>query len=560
VIDNRSTGARPALSIGRSPRLRWPPELWLLLAVAAVVRFYGLRFGMPHVWARPDELVVADVAQAFLTGNLNPRFWDYPTLFMYALALLDYAYYLFGRAMGWFHSVPHFLALWRVQWTPLFMIARTVSAVAGTVTVAVVYQIAARLFDRLTAAIAALFLALAFLHVRDSHFGVTDVTMVFLVMLSTMCLVTGALENRTAPFAVAGALAGAAASVKYNGVLMFAPLATAILVAPARGGRALVRRIGLFAVLFAAAFLVGSPYAALDWPAFWRGLQSQSAHIGTPHGIDLGVGGVNHLVFSLRYGLGLPLLAAGLAGVVWLWRRDWRKAALLTTFPAAYYLVLFPTRTVFVRYAIPLVPFLSMTAAFTIVEAARTIGRRRAFSVPAAALLLALLVVAPSATAVGQLDRLFAAKDSRLVLADWIRAAIKPGSTVYFGGNIVVEPIVDIGSTRTLRYWTHRDGWRFDEQRRPVDGIPDWLVIPETAVPQFSYCPPEVQRLARERYDVVYSVKAMELSGNLFDRQDAFFYPYAGFQGARRGGPNYVVYARRPEAPAAAPSSVSDVR
>jgi len=46
-------------------------------------------------------------------------------------------------------------------------------------------------------------------------------------------------------------------------------------------------------------------------------------------------------------------------------------------------------------------------------------------------------------------------------------------STVYFGGNIVVEPIVDIGSTRTLRYWTHRDAGHFDEQRRPVDGIPD---------------------------------------------------------------------------------------
>jgi 4-amino-4-deoxy-L-arabinose transferase-like glycosyltransferase len=315
VIDNRSTGARPALSIDRSPRLRWPPELWLLLAVAAAVRFYGLRFGMPHVWARPDELVVVDVAQAFLTGNLNPHFWAYPTLFMYALALFDYMYYLFGRSIGWFQSISHFLALWHVQWTPLFMIARTVSAFAGTLTVAVVYRIAGRLFDRLTAAIAALFLALAFLHVRDSHFGVTDVTMVLLVMLSTMSLVTGALENRTAPFAVAGALAGAAASVKYNGALMFAPLVTAVLIAPASGGRALVRRIGLFAFLFAAAFLVGSPYAAIDWPAFWRGLQSESAHIGTPHGIDLGVGGVNHLVFSLRYGLGLPLLAAGLAGV-----------------------------------------------------------------------------------------------------------------------------------------------------------------------------------------------------------------------------------------------------
>ena len=42
----------------------------------------------------------------------------------------------------------------------------------------------------------------------------------------------------------------------------------------------------------------------------------------------------------------------------------------------------------------------------------------------------------------------------------------------------------------------------------------------------------------------------LDLDGNLFDRQDAFYYPYAGFHDARRGGPNYVVYARKPEVPA----------
>ena len=110
MTDSRSTGARPALSIDGSPRLRWPPELWLLLALAAVVRFYGLRFGMPHVWARPDELVVSDVAHGFLSGDLNPHFWAYPTLFIYVLAALDYGFYRFGRAAGWFHSLEQFVS------------------------------------------------------------------------------------------------------------------------------------------------------------------------------------------------------------------------------------------------------------------------------------------------------------------------------------------------------------------------------------------------------------------------------------------------------------------
>src|SRR6266508_2510942 len=148
---------------------------------------------MPHVQARPDELVVGGIAIDFFRGDLNPHFWDYPTLFMYVLAVCDYAYYLFGRAAGWFRSPDHFLSVWKLYWTPIFIIARVVSAIAV-------------------------------LHVRDSHFGVTDVSMTLLVTVSCLCLVRGALEDRTWPFALAGIAAGAGASMKYNAVLMVAPL------------------------------------------------------------------------------------------------------------------------------------------------------------------------------------------------------------------------------------------------------------------------------------------------------------------------------------------------
>lgn len=79
-----------------------------------------------------------------------------------------------------------------------------------------------------------------------------------------------------------------------------------------------------------------------------------------------------------------------------------------------------------------------------------------------------------------------------------------------------------------------------------MDGIPDWLVMAETAVPVYSYCPPEEKTPARDRYEVVRVITPMKLDGSLFDRQDAFYYPYAGFRDARRGGPTYIVYERKP--------------
>src|SRR5216683_334065 len=49
------------------------------LALAALVRVWGLRFGLPHTECRPDESVIVGLAGQFWSGDLNPRFFRYPT-------------------------------------------------------------------------------------------------------------------------------------------------------------------------------------------------------------------------------------------------------------------------------------------------------------------------------------------------------------------------------------------------------------------------------------------------------------------------------------------------
>ena len=67
---------------------------------------------------------------------------------------------------------------------------------------------------------------------------------------------------------------------------------------------------------------------------------------------------------------------------------------------------------------------------------------------------------------------------------------------------------------------------------RPVEGIPEWIVIPDTAN-AWGACSAEVRELAAARYAVQHVIKAMDLEGNLFDQQDALFYPFAGFKNAQ---------------------------
>src|SRR3954471_8584189 len=118
-----------------------------IVLIAAVVRFWGLRFGLPYTNARPDETIVIDVSLAFLRGNLRPVFYDYPWFYMWSLTGLYLLYYLWGRVIGMFSSVADLVASWRVRWAPFFLIPRTVTAVMGVATIWPVYRIGRRLWD-----------------------------------------------------------------------------------------------------------------------------------------------------------------------------------------------------------------------------------------------------------------------------------------------------------------------------------------------------------------------------------------------------------------------------
>ena len=86
-------------------------SLTLILLVAAVARFWGLAFGLPHTQARPDETHIIEAARSMLSGRL-PRFYDYPWLYISTLSVLYVGYYAWGVATGAFHSLAEMVASW----------------------------------------------------------------------------------------------------------------------------------------------------------------------------------------------------------------------------------------------------------------------------------------------------------------------------------------------------------------------------------------------------------------------------------------------------------------
>ena len=371
----------------------WPHTrtlLVLVIAGGALLRVWGLAFGLPHPFTRPDEEVIVDVALGALSDR-NPHFFDWPTLFIY-LTSIGYAV-MFGieRAIGGTITNP---AAAKSSFEPLLvLIPRALSVSAGVATIAALFGAARELFSRRVALIAAAFLAVAFLHVRDSHFGVTDVPATFLAVCAfwaglrcaTRGLTTGLVAN-------AGALCGLSASTKYNTVLVLLPAVLAILSQtiwnPPRSIGLAVRH-SLFC-WFAPRWLSSSGrltqclITEIPGGGDWR--PAPSGERARRDGAGMDVSRNIHTPLRLGNSVGRHRDRRRLLAH----RAQPRAAVFVLAFPIPYYLVLGSGLTVFVRYMIPIVPFLCLTAAVAVERFADTIGRgfpaARARDVAAAAL------------------------------------------------------------------------------------------------------------------------------------------------------------------------------
>ncbi len=522
---------RPALT----SVLREPANILLaaILLIAAVIRFWALDFGLPHPAARPDEEAVSALAGGYLTGSLQQTIFTYPPLFMLIVAAAIWLIYRKGPAL--LARVNIRGATTEPSMAATRMVARVLSATSGVLSVWVLFRIGQRLFGRTTGLVAAACLALAFLHVRDSHFGVTDIPMTFMVIVAFHGIVRLSQSGSTSDLIKAAVLTGLAVATKYNAALLALPASLAILDDP-RGrpiGERVIRLVGFGAAL-TAAFLVITPYALVSPAKFLADVSDVSRHLSEGHGVDLGRGWTYHLTTTLRHGLGLPLLIAGIVGqVVMVWREP-RRGLLVALFPVAYYLVTGSGRTVFARYILPAIPFLCLTAGYLIATVAASMAtwlRQDRWRSPLTAL-LTLAVMTPSIMSVVAFDRLIAREDTRVLARQWIEARFAPGTT-----------IAQVGATNAYPYIYYEDRYKLsalDSATRPA------LVV----VASSPIGAPDVATLApwlTREYELQFEqqVVAEDDPRNVYDRQDEFFVPLAGFHAVERPGPNLRIYVRR---------------
>jgi 4-amino-4-deoxy-L-arabinose transferase-like glycosyltransferase len=337
--------------------------LAVILLGALGLRIYGLRWGLPgRIDLNPDEQTVLSIVARMSWQNLDPGAYFYGGFFYEACVLV--------------RSILQ--VLWPGIGEPGLVLAyRTLSALFGTATVAVIYLLLRRVAPTGPAPLlGAAFLAIMPLHVWDSHFAVTDVTLTFWMTASVTAAVCAYQSPSWTWFTFASALAGAATGTKFNGAFAIVAIALAALLAlwerRLRAGQLVLwGALGLATALLA--LLAASPHVFLKWRATWAAFQHEMYRVWDPnYGFNLWAPGWQYKPYAYQFGAAFPfsfgvaLYAALLGGLTYCAVR-WRRVLVVPFGYAAFYLAIMGSWDfVPIRYYLPFEPVLLMAPALAL--------------------------------------------------------------------------------------------------------------------------------------------------------------------------------------------------
>jgi 4-amino-4-deoxy-L-arabinose transferase-like glycosyltransferase len=394
-----SSAERPAAPAAHAPLSSpWPRRALLLgiLALAAVLRFTGLSWGLRHPPHLDERVFVESAERMVAAGDLDHRYYEYPGLFVYLL----------GLVLPW-SAEPGSPDSYRI--------ARGLVAAFGVLSCALLARLGQELAGPRTGLLAALLLAVSPVAVHTAHMVRPDGVLQAFVLLALLALLR--VGSHTADDLRAGAALGLATAVKFTGAFLVPCYLLRRALVPGPRGRGLLAAGAAAAIVF----LLATPYAVIHARAFLDGVQTQIGHHYEEDGTASGAGPM-----ALAYAgvwvraLGWPGALLALAGAVLVLRREARTWLPLLLLPLLTLAVMSSQRMLLSRF---LLPSLGVPAILAAVALERALARRPRL-LPVAAVLVAAVPVLASVRYVREVAR----PGTRDLALDWVRANIPEGT------------------------------------------------------------------------------------------------------------------------------------
>ncbi len=342
-------------------------SLYLLLIITVsggFLRFYNLNWDEGHFF-HPDERNIAlAVSRIHFFDQLNPKFFAYGSFPIYLYRAIGDFLFLITRDKNWISN-----------WAHINLIGRSVSALLSTFTILLVFLLSKRIWNEKIGLLSAFLVAFCPSLIQTAHFGVTESMLVFwlfLVLNFTFEIIEKPLIKN---YFKIGTILGLATATKISSL--------AFLIIPSAAHflyhfKYLKNHLKFLFSLFLAfvVFSFFSPYVFLDFPKFWESMIYESG-VAT---------GKLRVVYTLQFEKTLPYLFQiknffwqmgpiaflGILGTILILiktiKNGNKKLLVFLSFPISYFLYVGSWHTKFIRYMLPVLPFLIISSSWFIDE------------------------------------------------------------------------------------------------------------------------------------------------------------------------------------------------
>ena len=460
--------------------------LILLVASALLVRVWGGAYGGLESWNH-DEQIHLRTAMLIYNGEMNThKMWAhrqnkyilYPWFGMYIVALILRLYTGAGALLAYFlsHSAtsPVFAHLAQLTNREALLIGRLTVALAGTLTVPVVYSIGRLIRGRWTALLAASFMAFNGYHVANCHWLKNDVFATFFLSLAFLYAVKIFIRGRTIHYILAALFSAFAIASKYNTF----PIISVVLIAHLLRGELSFRKIIgslvsgkilCFYLMFIIGIFATWPLIYLNFDFFrsqiveWF-IQGTSKHLfagvdkyAEPRGFWSArlINTINYLFFSMKMvgGMGIYVTVLGFGGIIIsFWKKE-RRMILLAVFPVLYTpMMIILASGIRFQDTIPIYPFFAILAAVFIqfiVEAVMGKGWRGRVVY----ILAGVAVLLPYLVSVFRMDYGYWQPSARMLGSEWAARNIPPGSLIAYESKTLSLTRADYRKRKIRRLW-----------------------------------------------------------------------------------------------------------
>lgn len=343
----------------------------IIVLIGLFLRIFYIKQYLPtHIFI--DERINVKTALNIGMKSLNPKTFFDGGVFFYCLFILfkvlNVSYSLLSKillvcGMKGFPHLPFDIINNHV------FIARIFVSILGVISILVLYFLVKERLDYKVALISAFFLSVCPLHIALSHVVISYVVVTFFILLAMLFILRIANSDaiKLYDFLAAGIFIGLATGTKYFGIFLFIPL----FIAHVRGSNIMYpnhmrNRYLFYAIITSVAvFLFFNPYLILDIKNSLRDLKEiyNTAINSFPYAVLASRRGWIGYPLSLAYGLGYGIYIFSLGGIVLSLLKHTKNDILIISFPAAFYFILGYLKYSFIRFLLPITPFLIIFAA-----------------------------------------------------------------------------------------------------------------------------------------------------------------------------------------------------